>query len=151
MLAISGNLWRHKPLHLSEDQRQLGSHINFGAKLPAKWQVTHDSIYPAIRQRYHCIHRTHTERSEVGDTTSKVINVLHIFRKVLWYGTGCWSFSYSQMKLLLTVFCFQLLQTLCSHSLSVSVHHQCPYQGKWHPKNSSKRVYQMTLLFDCWL
>lgn len=66
-------LWRHKPLHLSEDERQLGSHIKFVAKLPAKWQVTHDNIYPSVRQRYHCIHRTHTERSEVTKHTVGIL------------------------------------------------------------------------------
>lgn len=60
---------RHKPLHLSEDKRQLCFHVNSGAKLPAKGQVTHNNVYPGVRQRYHCIHRADTQRSEVTKHT----------------------------------------------------------------------------------
>lgn len=46
-----------KPLHLSEDERQFGGHVFFGAKLPAKWQVTDDSIDAGTGQRQLCTHR----------------------------------------------------------------------------------------------
>lgn len=48
---------RHQPLHLSEDERQVASHVCFRAKLPAKWKVTDYSIHAGTGQRQRCTHR----------------------------------------------------------------------------------------------
>lgn len=48
---------RHKPLHLGDDEWQVGSHVCFGAKLPSKRQVTDYSIYTGTGERQHCTQR----------------------------------------------------------------------------------------------
>lgn len=55
----------HSPFHLSEDEGQVGSHVCFSPKLPAKWQVTDYSISTGVGQRQHCTYRGEQTSQEV--------------------------------------------------------------------------------------
>lgn len=55
--TIETDKHRNKPLHLCQDEWQVGSHVYSGAKLPAKWQVTDHSVYSGTGHRQYCTHR----------------------------------------------------------------------------------------------
>lgn len=61
----NGDTQGYRPLHLSDNDWQVGSHVCFGAKLPAKWQVADHSIYTGAGQRQHCTHRGKQTDQEV--------------------------------------------------------------------------------------
>lgn len=128
---------RHQPFHLSEDERQVGSHVCFSAKLPAKWKVTDYGIHAGTGQRQLCtnrrIQKCHSVNKYITASimfTCSKIAIGMCFNIFQW---SFWDVSYSSMKLSTCVVCFPALQTLCSHWPSVAVRHQCPYPGNVQP------------------